>query len=131
MSASNKFLFAYTDASSDGAVGYNDIKHLCIQLHIKVITATGMRHRASMALWGMTISESQIDSFMEHIGQQKQMDQNMYACPPALLAMNTVTPLPGGNQQGESSEDFTVVVLFSIIYIFRFDDNNYQSFVLG
>ena len=80
VSASNKFLFAYTDASSDGAVGYNDIKHLCIQLHIKVITATGMRHRASMALWGMTISESQIDGFTKHIGHQKQMDKNVYMC---------------------------------------------------
>ena len=27
VSMSNNFLFAYTDASSDGAVGYNDIRH--------------------------------------------------------------------------------------------------------
>ena len=44
VSTSNKFLFAYTDASSDGAVGYNDIRHLCIQLDIKVMTATDMHH---------------------------------------------------------------------------------------
>ena len=93
VSMSNKFLFAYTDASSDGAVGYNDIRHLCIQLDIRIITATGMRHRASTALWGMTIGESQIDGFMEHIGHQKQMDKNVCACPPALRAMKTVTLL--------------------------------------
>ena len=87
VSTSNKFLFAYTDASSGGAVGYNDIRHLRIQLDIKIISATGMRHRASTALWGMTISESQIDGFTKHIGRQKQMDKNVYACPPALLAM--------------------------------------------
>ena len=76
VSTSNKFLFAYTDASSDGAVGYNDIRHLCVQLDIKIITATGMHHRASTALWGMSISESQIDGFMEHLGHQN------HACPP-------------------------------------------------
>ena len=27
VSMSNNFLFAYTDASSDGAVGYNDMRH--------------------------------------------------------------------------------------------------------
>ena len=43
-STSNKFMFAYTDASSDGAVGYNDIRHLCIQLDINVMTATDMHH---------------------------------------------------------------------------------------
>ena len=48
------------------------------------MTATDIRHRASTALWGMTIGESQIDGFMEHIGHQNQMDNNVYACPPAL-----------------------------------------------
>ena len=129
VSTSNNFLFTYTDASSDGAVGYNDIRHPCIQLDIKIITATG--HRASTALWGMTISESQIDGFMEHIGHRKQMDKNVYACPPALRAKKTVTPLFEEINRVSLVRISLLTVLFSNIYIFRFDDNIYQSFVLG
>ena len=73
-----------------------------------------MRHRASTALWGMTISESQIDGFMVHIGHQKQMDKNMYACPPPLRAMKTVTPL----LEEINWVSLVLTVLFSNIYIF-------------
>ena len=63
----NPFLFAYTDASVDGSIGYNDISDLCEQVGIPTITATGMRHRASTALWAMSVSENEIDCFMEHM----------------------------------------------------------------
>ena len=93
VSASNEFLFAYTDASVEGAVGYNDIRDICREIGISTITATGMRHRASTALWGMDASDEQVNCFMEHIGHEKEMDKNVYACPPALRAMRIVTPL--------------------------------------
>ena len=40
VSPTNGFLFAYTDASPDGSIGYNDIRDLCMQIGINVITAT-------------------------------------------------------------------------------------------
>ena len=77
-----------------------------------------MRHRASTALWGMNIRESQIDGFMEHIGHQKQMDKNVYACPPALRAKKTVTPLLEEINRVSLVRISLLTVLFSNIYIF-------------
>ena len=71
----------------------NYIRYICREIGICTITLTGIRHRASTALWGMDASDEQVDCFMEHIGHQKEMDKNVYACPSALRAMQTVTPL--------------------------------------
>ena len=40
---------------------YNEIRDLCEQIGINVITATGTRHRAPTAFWGMDISEEDIE----------------------------------------------------------------------
>ena len=69
---------------------------------------------------------------MEHIGHQQQMDKNVYACMPGLRAMKTVTPLLEEINRVSLVRISLLTVLFSNIYIFRFDDNySYQSFVLG
>ena len=60
VSNSNRFLFAYSEKSQDGSIGYNEIRNLCKQIGIEVITATGMRHRASTAFWSMDVSEEDI-----------------------------------------------------------------------
>ena len=52
-----------------------------------MITATGMRHRASTAFWNMDVSEEDIDCFMEHVGHHRNIDKNIYACPPAMHVM--------------------------------------------
>ena len=52
-----------------------------------------MRHRASTALWEMDVGEEDINCFMEHIGHHKLINKHIYACPPALRVMQTVTPL--------------------------------------
>ena len=60
VSNSNRFLFAYSEKSQDGSIGYNEIRNLCKQIGIEVITATGMRHRASTAFWRLDVSEEDI-----------------------------------------------------------------------
>ena len=93
VSITNKFLFPYSEQSQDGSIGYNEIRDLCKQIGIAVITATGMRHRASTAFWSMDVSEEDIDCFMEHVGHHRNIDKNIYACPPAMRVMQTVTPI--------------------------------------
>ena len=73
--------------------GYNEIRNLCKQIGIELITTTGMRHRASTAFWSMDVSEEDIDCFMEHVGHHRNIDKNIYACPPAMRVMQTVTPI--------------------------------------
>ena len=80
----NRYLFAYSEQSQVGSIGYNEIRNLCKQIGIAVITATGMRHRASTAFWSMDISEEGIDCFMEQVGHHRNIDKNIYACPPAM-----------------------------------------------
>ena len=93
VSNTNRFLFAYSEKSQDGSIGYNDIRNLCKQIGIEVITATRMRHRASIAFWSMDTTEEDIDCFMEHVGHHRNIDKNIYACPPALRVMQTVTSI--------------------------------------
>ena len=52
VSNTNRFLFAYLEQSQDGSIGFNEIR-----IGIEVITATGMRHRMSTALWSMDVSK--------------------------------------------------------------------------
>ena len=89
----NRCLFAYSEQSQDGSIGYNEIRNLCKHIGIEVITATGMRHRASTAFWSMDVSEEDIDCFMEQVGYHRNIDKNIYACPPAMRVMQTVTPI--------------------------------------
>ena len=93
VSNSNRFLFAYSEKSQDGSIGYNEIRNLCKQIGIEVITATGMRHRASTAFWSMDVSEEDIDCFREHVRHHRNIDKNIYSCAPALRVMQTVTPI--------------------------------------
>ena len=41
----------------------------------------------------MDVSEEDIDCFMEHVGHHRNIDKNIYACPPAMRVMQTVTPI--------------------------------------
>ena len=93
VSNSNRFLFEHSDKSQDGSIGYNEIRNLCKQIGIEVITVTGMRYRAWTAFWSMDVSAEDIDYFMEHVGHHRNIDKNIYSCPPALRVMQTVTPI--------------------------------------
>ena len=77
VSNSNRFLFAYSEKSQGGSIGYNEIRNLCKQIGIEVITMTGMRHRASTAFWSMDVSEEDIDCFMEHVGHRRNINKNI------------------------------------------------------
>ena len=66
VSKTNRLLFANSEQSQDGLIGYKEIRNLCKQIGIKVITATGMRHRALTAFWSVDVSKEDINCFMEH-----------------------------------------------------------------
>ena len=58
----------------------------------------------------MDVSEEDIDCFMEHVGHHRNIDKNIYACPPAMRVMQTVTPI---------LEKIDGVSLFWIVYYCR------------
>ena len=94
VSESNQFVFAYTENSDDSITGYNEIRDLCKEIQIPVITATSMRHRASTMFWSMEgISEDQVTTFMEHMGHSRDINKNIYAVPPALKTLQQVVPI--------------------------------------
>ena len=80
VSNTNRFVFAYSDQSQAGPIRYNEIRGLCEQIGVCVITATGMRHRVSTAFWRMDIFEEDIECFMEQVGHNWKTDTNIYAC---------------------------------------------------
>lgn len=94
VAADNDFLFAYTEESEDCPLGYNEIRTVCEDINIPVITATAMRHRFSTNFWQMEgTSQQTIDTFMEHMGHSESIDRNVYACPTALKVLTHLTPV--------------------------------------
>ena len=90
----NAFLFAYTQMSEDGTIGYNEIMRVCQQIPIPVITATAIRLRTAAMFWSIEgLDGSTIEKFMEHMGHSKDIDQNIYSVPPALRTLKTVAPI--------------------------------------
>jgi hypothetical protein len=89
--AENQFVFAYTRQSDVGTTGYNELRDVCNQLQIPVITATSMRHRGATLFWRMEgLSEQSIVTFTEHMGHSTEMSRDVYAVPPAVRTINTV-----------------------------------------
>lgn len=90
----NEFLFAYTQDSDLSITGYNEIRDICKDIGIPVITATSIRHRSSTIFWNLEgINEQVVDSFMQHMGHTKEIDKDIYAVPPGLKALRDVTPI--------------------------------------
>ncbi len=71
----------------DPAVGYNELRDICLELNIPVVTSTAVRHRAATLFWNVDgVDETLISAFMEHMGHSSAIDKNMYAVPPLISA---------------------------------------------
>ena len=85
MLTNNQYLFPYTQGSSFQVTGYNEIKKICDDLKMPVITATANRHRMSTRLWQLDVSDEQVNSFMEHLGHSVEaagvLTNNQYLFP--------------------------------------------------
>ena len=90
----NDYVFANTAGSHDSITGYNEIRDICNQLEIPVITASSLRHRASTLFWQMEgHTEAVVNSFMSHMGHSREIDKNIYCVPPAVSEITHVAPL--------------------------------------
>ena len=90
----NRFLFPYTQESEFQVTGYHEIKAICEQIQIPVISATTNRHRISTGFWQLEgVSEEQVTAFLEHVGHSAKIDKNIYACPLPLKAARNVLPI--------------------------------------
>lgn len=87
----NKHLFAYTEMSPDGALGYNELNEVCKKFNIPKFNATAVRHRAISGFWDLPMqNEQQILSFLDYVGHDYHTDKNIYACPPALPILRSI-----------------------------------------
>ena len=90
----NDYVFANTAGSHDSITGYNEIRDICNQLEIPVITASSLRHRASTLFWQMEgHTEAIVNSFMSHMGHSREIDKNIYCVPAAVSEITHVAPL--------------------------------------
>ena len=63
ISTDNKFIFGYTGMSEMGVIGFNEVKQVCNDVGIPVITATAMRHRSSTIFWTLEGLDSNKSKF--------------------------------------------------------------------
>lgn len=89
----NNYLFSYTQHSEFQVTGYNELRTVCKGLGIPIIGATANRHRSSTLIWDLEIDDQKLNAFLQHIGHSKDIDQNIYACPPAVSLLKNVAPV--------------------------------------
>ena len=94
VSDSNTFLLAYTMASDNGAVGFNEIDFICKHYGIDTIAPLAVRHRYATRFRNIPdVHQEKIMIFLDHIGHDIKTDQNSYVSPPALQILRIIPKL--------------------------------------
>ena len=93
ISISNKYVFASTKNSERHLSGWHAINGFRVELNLEnasTITATKNRHKMSTKYAMLDMSESEKESFYNHMGHSKTMNQNRNQCPPSLKEITSV-----------------------------------------
>ena len=88
--ASNPFVFAYTQQSTDHVSGWHATSGVCQRAGVEPITATDMRHRVSTYYASLEVPECERKYFYMHMGHSENMNKNVYQCPMAVAAVTKV-----------------------------------------
>ena len=90
----NEFVFGYTEQSMDTVTGYNEIRDICKEINIPVITATAIRHRTATLFWRSEhLSEDVVNTFLQHMGHSFDIDRNIYCVPQAVKEITVMAPM--------------------------------------
>jgi hypothetical protein len=85
----NKFAFPNMMHSKNHASGWVAVHNLCRKAGLEQsISATDMRHYVATSYALLDVSPNDREMFYKHLGHSKEMNENVYQCPPA---MNTIT----------------------------------------
>lgn len=100
----NVYVFASTKGSLRHISGWHCINSLTEELelqHKSKITATKNRHRVSTIYSLLDLTENERESFYDHMGHSKAMNQARYQCPPALKEVTKVGKFFSSVDQGK------------------------------
>jgi hypothetical protein len=87
----NKFAFPNTKHSLNHATGWICVSKMCKKAGLeRSINATDMRHYVSTVYSLLDASPLDREMFFKHLGHSKNINENVYQCPPALKTIMTV-----------------------------------------
>lgn len=84
----NPYLFASTQNSDYHVSGWHAVHRVCDKLELtrgNLLTATKNRHRVSTMYASMEVPEAERRFFYSHMGHSKEMNQDIYQAPLALM----------------------------------------------
>ncbi|XP_061193714.1 uncharacterized protein LOC133201942 [Saccostrea echinata] len=87
----NKYAFPNMKHSKNHASGWYAVSNLCKKAGLEHnISATDMRHYVATSYALLDVSPSDREMFYKHLGHSKQMNENVYQCPPAMRTITKV-----------------------------------------
>ncbi|XP_071854927.1 uncharacterized protein [Apostichopus japonicus] len=110
----NPYLFASTQNSDYHVSGWHAVHRVCDKLEFtrgNLLTATKNRHRLSTMYASMEVPEAGRRFFYSHMGHSKEMNQDIYQAPLALMevikvgrSLNEIDGASGSGAGGLTSE---------------------------
>jgi len=92
----NQFLFASTKNSNENYPGWHALKDVCSSIgglkSPSRINATNNRHLLSTLYASLDVSEKERQLFYTHMGQSKDINQNVYQAPLSLMGLTKLGP---------------------------------------
>ena len=89
----NTYVFASTNNSDRHLSGWHALNGFCVKLNLSSaskITATKNRHRMSTMYAMMDMTDSEKQSFYNHMGHSQHTNEQRYQCPPSVKELTTV-----------------------------------------
>nr|XP_034299375.1 uncharacterized protein LOC105334630 isoform X2 [Crassostrea gigas] len=87
----NTYAFPNIKHSKNHASGWIAVNNLCRKAGLeRNISATDMRHYVATSYALLDVSPNEREMFYKHLGHSKQMNENVYQCPPAMKTITQV-----------------------------------------
>lgn len=87
----NTYAFPNIKHSKNHASGWVAVNNLCKKAGLeRNISATDMRHYVATSYALLDVPPNEREMFYKHLGHSKQMNENVYQCPPAMKTITQV-----------------------------------------
>lgn len=113
------YVFASTQSSESHVSGWNTLDNVCRKIVLKnraLITATKNRHRISTLYASLGLPEKDREYFYNHMGHSKEINENQYQAPAAIMEITKV----GKNLMKFDKGIYYSPLVFSCCYLFYF-----------
>jgi hypothetical protein len=118
--ASNHFIFANTEGSTEHVLGWDATKDMCkdAEIHNPVLTATNNRGRISTFFFALELPPEDRQYFYAHMGHGSEVNAGTYQKPQAILAMIKVGRHLEHFDEGKGTFTSFVTSYLSSVYIY-------------